>query len=456
MLRLHASFYAALAMLGILFAAPPATADGKPKVTAQQVRLENDVVELALEVLAPGKTIEAVRIDNVGGVSSLWRSDGKDKADPLSVSHNGQILSSGAQVMSLAAGDAEVPLSLSLKDNGAFAGKATEFRATVFFADKTRVMCMVEKAQAKPAQQPAQPEQPQSQSALGARYVAVSDTEMTWDEAKAWCAARGGRLPLINGASSLSSSDVVSSPGTVSIDGIGPVSMEGTTVDTMTRARPRSDFTTPWSSTGLPSNRYWTGTEYGSVSGNAWSVHDTGLNGGTIYLGGNRKRDHPNRAVCVPSSGQPGQPQTQTQIPQPQTPAKPAEPQVRPPASDKGAEKAPKSPGFIAVSDTEMPWEAAQAYCLQQGGRLPLVDGSESLLGGVPKGIHIEGFGAKDIIDWPADLPRNSYWTGTPSHRTLSYMSPCSWRVGERDGKVILGRGSRRLKDHTARVVCVP
>jgi hypothetical protein len=127
---------------------PPltASADGKPKVAAHQVRLENGVAELALQVLAPGKTIVAVRIDNLGGLSSHWRSDGKDKADPLAVSHDGRSLSSGAQTMNLAAGKTEVPLSLSLKDNGAFAGKATEFRVTVFFAGGERAMCQMEKA----------------------------------------------------------------------------------------------------------------------------------------------------------------------------------------------------------------------------------------------------------------------------------------------------------------------
>jgi len=38
------------------------------------VRLENGMVELALQVLVPGKTIEAIRIDNLGGVSSCWRT----------------------------------------------------------------------------------------------------------------------------------------------------------------------------------------------------------------------------------------------------------------------------------------------------------------------------------------------------------------------------------------------
>jgi hypothetical protein len=119
------------------------TADGKPKIAAHRVRLENGMVELALQVLAPGKAIEAVRIDNVDGLSSLWRSDGKDKTGILSVQRDGKILSSGTQAMNFATGNAEVLLSLSLKDNGAFAGKVKEFRVTVFFADGGRAMCLL-------------------------------------------------------------------------------------------------------------------------------------------------------------------------------------------------------------------------------------------------------------------------------------------------------------------------
>jgi formylglycine-generating enzyme required for sulfatase activity len=125
---------------------PLVTADGKPKAAAYQVHLENGEVELALQVLAPGKTLEAVRIDNVGGRPSLWRSDGKDKAAPLAVKLGEQTLSSGAEAMSFVMGEAEVLLSLSLKDNGAFAGGDTDFRVTVFFAGGDRALCQVEKA----------------------------------------------------------------------------------------------------------------------------------------------------------------------------------------------------------------------------------------------------------------------------------------------------------------------
>jgi len=122
---------------------PPLAADGKPRAAVHLVHLENDTVELALQVLAPGKTLETIRIDNLGGAPSLWRSDGKDGGAPLSVSRDGNSLGSGAEAMNLALGDAEALLSLSLKDNGAFAGKATDFRVTLFFNGGERAMCML-------------------------------------------------------------------------------------------------------------------------------------------------------------------------------------------------------------------------------------------------------------------------------------------------------------------------
>lgn len=117
-----------------------AAADGKPAIAAHKVRLENNTVELALQVLAPGKTVEAVRIDNLGGVSSLWRSDGRDNAAPLAVSHGGASLSVGSMPMIFNPGNTEALLSLSFKDNGAFTGKNTDFRVTVFFTGGERTM----------------------------------------------------------------------------------------------------------------------------------------------------------------------------------------------------------------------------------------------------------------------------------------------------------------------------
>ncbi len=126
---------------------PLTAADGKPVIVAHVVRIESGTVELALQVLAPGKTVTAVRIDNLGGVSSLWRSDAEGGAAPISVSQDGVSHNSGTTPMVFALGNAEVLLSLRFKDNGAFYGKSTDFRVTVFFKGGERALCELSKKQ---------------------------------------------------------------------------------------------------------------------------------------------------------------------------------------------------------------------------------------------------------------------------------------------------------------------
>jgi len=118
-------------------------ADGKPQAVAHRVSLEGQTARLAVQVLAPGKTLTAVRIDNVGGLASAWRSDGKESAAPLQVLANGKELNTGAAVMSAAMGKEEQRFDLVFTDNGALAGGATDLRITLFFADNTRTMCLL-------------------------------------------------------------------------------------------------------------------------------------------------------------------------------------------------------------------------------------------------------------------------------------------------------------------------
>jgi uncharacterized caspase-like protein len=118
--------------------------DGRPQTKAHTVRVDGESVLLALQLLAPGKEVAAVRVDNVGGVSSLWRSDGKDGAANITVSRGGTTLASGGTMTDGTLGNDEMLLALSLKDNGAFAGKATDFRITVFFTDGQRAMSLLE------------------------------------------------------------------------------------------------------------------------------------------------------------------------------------------------------------------------------------------------------------------------------------------------------------------------
>jgi len=103
---------------------------------------------------------------------------------------------------------------------------------------------------------------------------------------------------------------------------------------------------------------------------------------------------------------------------------------------------------FIALSDTEMTWGQAKAFCQQQGGRLPLIGDSNSLHD-VFKGTPIDGFGAVGA-PWPAGLlPAGLYWTGT-----VTLNPEASWVVNGDYGDV--GVNLSLHQGSTGRVVCVP
>jgi len=103
---------------------------------------------------------------------------------------------------------------------------------------------------------------------------------------------------------------------------------------------------------------------------------------------------------------------------------------------------------FIAVSESRMTWADAKAWCEQQGGRLPLVGGSESFDDTPSPGTPLEGFGATGG-PWPVGLPSDSwYWTGTER----SIFPGNSWFVFAHDGYVSYGAS----QSGTFRVACVP
>ena len=122
-------------------------------------------------------------------------------------------------------------------------------------------------------------------SKLPAGIIALSDSSMTWADAKTWCQQRSGRLPFIGGGDSRP--DVP--PSGTPIDGFG-------TVDA------------PWP-VGLPPGHYWTGTEYGDNRSSprfSWFVHG----GGNVFSRFFRSSDNVDvapyrqilflRVVCVP------------------------------------------------------------------------------------------------------------------------------------------------------------
>ena len=119
------------------------------------------------------------------------------------------------------------------------------------------------------------------------RIIAISDSGMNWNAAKAWCQEKGGRLPLINGAASLSmekANKILISSGEIKVEGFGFI---------------RIDYnfrrsTTPWPS-GLPHGLYWMGTVDSVHSDRSWFVD--GQQGEIIV--DLDIQGYPFRAVCV-------------------------------------------------------------------------------------------------------------------------------------------------------------
>ena len=103
--------------------------------------------------------------------------------------------------------------------------------------------------------------------------------------------------------------------------------------------------------------------------------------------------------------------------------------------------------GFIALSESEMNWSDAQAFCQQQGGRLPLINGS-GRLARVPQSASIDGFGTVGT-PWPSAPPKGRYWAGTEDSNRQDY----SCVVLAFDGKLRVGGGR---KSNNFRVICVP
>ena len=97
------------------------------------------------------------------------------------------------------------------------------------------------------------------------------------------------------------------------------------------------------------------------------------------------------------------------------------------------AERQALPPGFIAVSEAEMTWAEAKAFCQKQGGRLPRINKKYFWDGEYPPpaSISIEGFGTPRTFV-PSGLPRGIYWLETtrPDSPVLpSWMKDIAWLV---------------------------
>ena len=116
---------------------------------------------------------------------------------------------------------------------------------------------------------------------LPSGFVAMSDDKMTWEEAKAFCAQKGGKLPLIGGSEGFGKEagyDVRPKKGT-RVDGIG-------------------DLGDPWPSK-MPKGAYWTGTAntHPDKKEYAWRVSCS--KNDNIAVGDHHRVVHRQRAACL-------------------------------------------------------------------------------------------------------------------------------------------------------------
>ncbi len=111
--------------------------------------------------------------------------------------------------------------------------------------------------------------------------------------------------------------------------------------------------------------------------------------------------------------------------------------------------------GFLALAAGPLPAGRAAQFCREQGGKLPRLNGSDSLpRGDMEKVTSIEGFGAPGA-PWPSGLPYNRYWTGTEftGEPAVAGVHGGVWLIGVQSGAVRLHNEGRSV---TYGVVCVP
>jgi hypothetical protein len=108
-------------------------------------------------------------------------------------------------------------------------------------------------------------------------------------------------------------------------------------------------------------------------------------------------------------------------------------------------------PGIvIALAENAKNWTDAVAFCTRHGGKLPLINNSETWDGtgdGTGLDVRIDLFG-HDGPHWPGGLPRGTYWTGT----TVAGNPDNAWFVSDAKGAFVFNAP----KSIAFKVVCVP
>lgn len=121
----------------------PLVYTNKPVAAAHWQGVQAGAAHVALQVLAPQKNIVAVRIDNIGGDSVLWRTDGKEHAAPLEVLKTGTVQPEANGSLSIACGTEEVLLQLIISGKKVFTS-GQKFRVTLFLENDERVMALLQ------------------------------------------------------------------------------------------------------------------------------------------------------------------------------------------------------------------------------------------------------------------------------------------------------------------------
>jgi len=253
-------------------------------------------------------------------------------------------------------------------------------------------------------------------TALPPAFIALSESRMAWIDALTYCQQQGGRLPRLNNSDSWGD-------GKVTIDGFG------------TRG-------VPWPS-GLPNDRYWTGTEVTGSPDTSWII--SAHNDSVVTLRGIQNAAF--RVACVPANQQTAA--TEARRVEEITRRK-AEEAARKAEGTRKAEGARKIT-FIAQSESPMTWSEAKAFCRQRGGRLPRVNNSDSWATAERidvRLIHVDGFGAY-LDPWPSGLPGSNYWTGTEYPDAPGR----SWFVHNDNGSISV---PQHLQSNAYSVVCIP